>query len=454
MKEIKKVHFVGIAGVGMSALAIYCKERGMGVTGSDNGEEYFTWKALKAAGLSFTNSFDPRNVPKDADLVVVTTAHGGLALNPEAVAAKEMGLQTVSLARAIGMFANPHKVIAIAGTHGKTTTAAMIATILTKAGRDPSWVPIGTASIPTLPAHGHAGKDEWFITEADEYLDAPRDQGGKPRFLYLQPTIAVVTSVEWDHPDAYPTEKTYVSAFKKFLKQVRPNGLIVMLGDSATTRKLAKSAKAKVWWYGAKRLWSGLKLQVPGLHNRLNATAAAAVAHELGIDQKTILGALADFKGSERRLEGKGDLNGITLIDDYAHHPTEIKAALSAVKEAYPGRRIVVLFQPHTFSRTKAFLSDFAKSFGDANRVFIMDIFPSAREKGGDISSADLVAETKKHHKAVSLASGDLEVVAQLVRKELKPGDVFVTMGATQVYEVHDILKGTYGQDKYLKTTS
>lgn len=439
--QIRKVHFVGIAGVGMSALAIYCKKRGMAVTGSDDGREYITWKALKRSGISWQNSFDPSHVPPDADLVVVTVAHGGLTENPEAIAAKKRGLQVVSLAQAIGRFANSYKVIAVAGTHGKTTTAAMIATILVRAGLDPSWVPIGTATIPTLPSHGHAGRGEWFITEADEYLDRPRGEGGRPRFLYLEPTIAVITSVDWDHPDVYPTEKHYVNAFKKFMKQVRPGGLIVALGDSPTIRRLAKGVKARIVWYGAKRLWPHMRLQVVGLHNKLNATAAARVAHELGIDQKTIVESLAAFRGTERRLENKGEWKGVELIDDYAHHPTEIKASLSALRETYPKRRLVVVFQPHTFSRTKAFLDDFARSFTDADQVMVMDIFGSARETSGTVTSSDLVKKAQQHHQHISHVPYDLKTVANQLRRIVKKGDVLVTMGATEVYRLHDLLK-------------
>jgi UDP-N-acetylmuramate--alanine ligase len=446
MKEIKKVHFIGIKGQGMTALALFCRDKGLRVTGSDIAEEFPTDSILKKAGISWKAPFSASNVPKDCDLVIATIAHNAMTDNPETVAARAMGKKVVSYGQALGMFAQDYRVIAVAGTHGKTTTSAMIALILEKAGLSPSWI-VGWANVSDLGVSGRGGKGKWLVLEADEYIDRPIDAGGKPKFLYLAPDIAVITSVEWDHPDAFPSEKSFQNAFKKFLKQVKSNGLVVMFGDSAVTRRLGKSTKAKVWWYGAKRLWPHLKLSVPGLHNRLNATAAARVAHELGVDQKTIISALSEFHGVGRRLEEVGEWQGVILIDDYAHHPTAIETTLAAAKEKYPGRRIVVLFQPHTYSRTKALLSDFSKAFSDADRVFIMDIFASAREKGGDVTSADLVAETKKHHKAVSRCSGDLKTVAEAVRKELKPGDIFVTMGATKVYEVHDILR-EHGQNK------
>jgi UDP-N-acetylmuramate--alanine ligase len=440
IRNIHQVHFVGIAGVGMSALAIYCKEKGIKVTGSDDGREYITWKTLKGAGIKWNNSFQAANVPKDADLVVVTNAHGGFTDNPESQAAKRLGLKIVSLRQAIARFASGHKVIAVAGTHGKTTTAAMIATILFQVGLDPSWVPIGTATIPNLSANGHAGRGEWFITEADEYYDRPANLGGQPNFLYFEPQIAVVTSVDWDHPDVYPQEKNYLNAFRKFVKQVKRNGLIVACEDEPKLRKIMKSAKAHVWWYGEKRLWPHLKLQVLGLHNRLNATAAARVAHELKVKQETILSALSQFKGSERRLEPRGEWRGITLFDDYAHHPKEVTMTIQALRETFPRHRLVVAFQPHTYSRTQALLDDFARSFARADHVFVLDIFGSARESAGQVSSWDLVRRAQNYHPHVEYCPGQLEKVAGMVRKRLKAGDLFLTLGATDVYKLHELL--------------
>jgi len=425
------IHFVGIKGVGMAALARVAHDKSITVSGSDVADIFITDTMLADAGIVPTVGFDENDLPDGVDCVVYGAAHGGNE-NPQVHYALTKGIRTMTYGKAIQELFADKKIIAVAGTHGKTTTTAMLATILVTAGCDPSWV-IGTGNIPSLLANGKWGKGEYAIVEADEYVDTI---GGKPKFLHLNPFALIITSLDWDHPDVFPTHKLFINAFHKLMKRVDKKGIMVLRGDDKKLRILAKLFHSTVRFIVPNKPYSGIHVRVPGAYNTLNATFAARMAHEIGVAQKDILRGVEAFTGVERRLENKGSINGWAWYDDYAHHPTEIKAALHALRQLYPKDWIVVVFQSHTLSRTRALLTDFGKSFADANHVCVAPVFTSAREKN-DGTPIDLAGAIAKNHTQVdSIDTPD--DIWQCVKNDSIPNDtrkIIVTMGAGDIYQ-------------------
>ncbi len=447
MRLANSIYFVGIKGVAQAALAIYCKEAGIRVGGCDTEEEFPTDQELAKAKISFDRGFDPKFLRKNADLVVYTGAHAG-SDNPVVKKAEELGIRTLPHGRALGAVMEGKRQITVAGSHGKTTTAAMIATILRTAGKDPSYA-IGCGSIGGIGAAGHFGRGEFFVAEGDEYVtDSGHDQ--TPRFLWQKPEIAVVTNIDFDHPDAYADLKAVQEAFVAL--QQKSEGKIINADDkksnvlSGTSFGFSPMADFRVSHVGVgnERMFFTLEkngmelgefsLKVPGKHNVLNAAAAVAACQTLGFSMSDIRKGLLTFTGTKRRFEKIGESNGIIFYDDYAHHPAEIRATLAGAKAWYPGKNIIAVFQPHTYSRTKALLGDFSRSFADADEVILTDVYASAREHDTlGITGKTLVAETLKHHKNVRYGENFLDVVGILDR-EAKPGDIVILMGAGNIY--------------------
>jgi UDP-N-acetylmuramate--alanine ligase len=465
-----RIHFVGIKGVGMTSLAILAKEAGFTVSGSDTEESYLTENALEKIGIVPNKGFSESYV-KGSQLVIYTAAHGGYN-NPEVVTARANGIPIWSLGEAIGKFMagtllrqTPYYGISIAGTHGKTTTTSMIATILTKLKLDPSYI-IGTSEVFSLPAPGHFGKGDYFIAEADEYvIDTILDH--RPKFLLQRPKIAVITSIEHDHPDIYESLPQVIKAFENFVQSLPPQATLVVNGDDDRIRKVIQQTQANVRTYGFSQrndyvitrifvsgsqtfFWmKGLgvdfgefHLQVPGEHNALNALASIIVASEIGRNIEETRAAILSYTGAKRRMEKVGSLpSGTLLYDDYAHHPTEITTTLKAFRAMFPRERIICIFQPHTFSRTQKMFDQFIRSFQLADTVFLMDIYGSAREKDtGEVSSLALATAMKRWHRDVIFSPSREDVVAALVGKHLREQDVVITMGAGDVYLVHELL--------------
>ncbi|MDP3997995.1 MAG: UDP-N-acetylmuramate--L-alanine ligase [bacterium] len=473
-KKAKHIHFIGIKGVGMTPLAILAKEAKIRVTGSDIGEKFVTDEVLGRFGISWKIGFSPENIEGQPDLVVVTGAHDGLN-NPEAQAAQKMGFKTVMQGEAVGIFMEGQFLgrknlegISVAGTHGKTTTTAMISDVLAKSDLDPSFV-VGCGDIPTLGAPGHFGKGKYFVAEADEYATYP--QADKtPKFLWQKPKIAVVTNIEYDHPDVFADIGEVKDAFLKFMKKVPSNGFILAGYDSTNVQELIGKAGCPFitfglspksdWWI--KKLKSGegktrfsvwrksvevgeFQLSIPGKFNALNALAAIIIGMELGIHPAKIQKTLASFGGTKRRFEFVGETGGVKLYDDYAHHPTEISATLAAAKSFFPGQKITCIFQPHTYSRTKALLLDFGRCFTDASEVLILDIYSSAREKSDfGVNAKILTQEIAKHHSKVKYL-GKMERVIDYLGKTAGISGVIFTMGAGDIFlwhrEILDALK-------------
>ena len=405
LSKIKKVFFIGIGGIGISALAKMAISRGIEVSGVNDDESPKTLDSLREVGATIFFQNDFKELP-EVDLYVYSDAW--LYRGPEIIEnAKKTGKSVLSYFEALGQFAKEYKVIAVAGTHGKTTTTAMVAEILVDAGLDPTVI-VGSF-VKKIDSNFRYGNSGYLVVEADEY---------NRHFLNFNPFITVITNIEADHLDCYKDLADIQNAFDKFLSQSENKILDY-------TRYLEKVPR----------------LSIPGIHNRMNAAAALAVADFLKIKEEDAQKSLAQFSGTWRRLEKKGETSAGTIIyDDYAHHPTEIKASLEALRELYPvgEKKITIVFQPHLYSRTKALFNDFAKAFKGADNIFLLPIFFAREEKDESISSDKLAS-------AICLAGDkakafpDFESAENFVRGlNLGKNDVFITMGAGEAYKVAD----------------
>lgn len=440
----RRIHLIGIGGIGLSAIARILIARGEMVSGSDIVASSLT-DELARLGAQIYIGHRAENV-QDADLVLTTSA--APEDNPEIREARRRNIRIVKRYDYFPELTKGKKTIAIAGTHGKTTTTGMVATILTDAGLDPTAIVGGI--IPELGGNARAGKGEYFVIEADEYDRA---------FLGLSPNIAVVTSIEMDHPDIYRDVDEIARAFHQFLESVPPDGHIIGWGDSERVLHELVTARAPFarYGFGADDSWrasdvkpNGLggsdfevwrensrlgdfHLQIPGTHNVLNALAALIVADTVGVDMQRAGTTLARFRGAERRFQIKGEFRGVTLVDDYAHHPTEIRATLAAARTRFPGKCIWAVFQPHTYTRTKALLDDFAGAFGDADHVIVVDVFAAREHDSMGVSGLQIV-ERMRHGDACFIPS--LEESAEFLKQHLTEGDVLVTLGAGDVNRI------------------
>jgi len=459
MKKYRHIHFIGIKGVAMTALAVLAKQMGSKITGSDVAEEFVTDEILKRNKINYTVGFSEKNIVGNPDLVIVTGAHGGLT-NPEAVSASLKGLKVVTQGQALGMFMEGYTQISVAGTHGKTTTSAILAYLFEKAGLSPGFA-VGCADIPALKTSAKFGKGKYFIAEADEYVTDPKTDK-TPRFLWQNPKNLIITNIEYDHPDVYQNIEEIKVAFAKLIQKLPSDGLLVTCIDNNNIKELIKHAprvitygkgaladwkilriynnagKTNFWLEYKGREMGHFQISLPGEHNVLNAIAAIIVALEEGIDLEKIRKYLPLFTGTKRRFEKIAEINKIILYDDYAHHPTEIRATLKALKNWYPEKRIIAIFQPHTYSRTKALFKEFGLCFSDADIILVSDIYSSAREieKYG-ITSAVLVEELCKHHPQCYYTKGENEVLHYL-EHNIRENDIIITLGAGDIYKIHN----------------
>lgn len=458
-KDNSIVYFVGIKGVAMAALAIYCKERGMKVSGSDVSEEFPTDEALKKAKIliheGFTNDHIENHRP---DVVIFTGAHNGKD-NPEVKIAISLGIPAIPHGMALGMIMETYHQVVVGGSHGKTTVTAMIATIVSAAKKDPSYA-IGCGGITALGPAGHFGKGGWFIAEGDEYITDP-GHDTTPRFLWMKPEIFVVTNIDFDHPDAYTDLSAVQDAFKKVQQQQRDHKLTVVNIDDEPSSVLLNGPNVMTYGFspkadtrithvegGKERMFFTLEqkgvrlcdfsIQVPGRHNVLNATAAVVAAMGMGIKIEEIRSGLLAFKGTKRRFEKLAVIDTVTYYDDYAHHPAEIKATLSAAHTWFPDGPVIAVFQPHTYSRTKALFADFSRAFAGADAVLLSDIYSSAREtESHGLTGESLFVEIEKNHKNVLYTRGPDEIIAALKTFQLS-GGVVLFMGAGSIFSWED----------------
>ncbi|MDD7834063.1 UDP-N-acetylmuramate--L-alanine ligase [Paenarthrobacter sp. AB444] len=436
LENLGRVHFVGIGGVGMSAVARIMVARGVPVSGSD-AKDLPVMRDLAAAGARIAVGYDAANLG-DAQTVVAGSAIR--ADNPELVAARSAGLPVLHRSEGLAATMAGHRVVTVAGTHGKSTTTSMIAVLLKEAGLDPSFA-IG-ANVPSLGVNAAHGSSDIFVAEADE---------SDGSFLNYQPLISVVTNVEADHLDHYGTPEAVFASFDAFAALLPPDGLLLACADDpgalALAQRTAAAGTTRVLSYGTSqdadiKLHDGgpgdvsvgvgddihrLDLKVPGRHNALNAAAAFAVALELGVAPAAAAAALGHFTGASRRFELKGQGSGVRVYDDYAHHPTEVRAALSAARSVAGEHKVHVLFQPHLFSRTREFAREFASALDAADTALVLDIYPAREDPIPGVTST-LITEQLSTGRLVAAAEAVDAIVAATGE-----GDVVLTVGAGDV---------------------
>jgi len=418
-QSIKYIHFIGIGGIGVSAIARMMLSEKKKVSGSDATLSEIT-KSLEKLGATIHEGHDSAHVSPKCDLVVYSPAVRGD--NPELAAARERGIQTLSYPEMLGRISAEKKTIAVSGSHGKTTTTAMLAEIFVQARKNPTVV-VGSL-LRKEKSNFIGGKGEWFITEACEY---------KRSFLNLSPFILIITNIDNDHLDYFGTLRGVQKAFGELAQKIPKSGTIICNPNDPKVSPVLKGVRARVVDYTKEKIPD---LVVPGKHNRENAKAARVAARVAKIPTSTSEKALATFQGVWRRLEYKGELqNGAFLYDDYAHHPTEIRATLSALRERYPKKRIFVLFQPHLYSRTKLLFKDFKNAFKKADVVIVTDIYAAREIDDGTIHARDIMGSNT--HTTMEYG-GDLKAAGELIVNKVGEGDVLVTMGAGNVYTVGD----------------
>ncbi len=435
------LHFVGIGGVGMSGLARMLVRRGYRVTGSDMVDSP-TVHQLAAEGVPVWVGHAAENVGI-ADLIITTAA--APSSNPELVQARTEGIPIVKRAAVLGLLCESRVCIAVAGSHGKSTTSGMLAFALDKAGLAPSFA-VG-ADVTQLGINARSGDGPYFVAEADEYDYS---------FLWLKPDVAVITNIEHDHPDLFPTLEDVEEAFDEFVSRIKPGGTLVISADDPNCRVLVMRhamLPANVVTFGFSEradyqiervagrdhfhLPNGgtvrAKLRVPGAHNRLNAAACLAAAAALGIDPMKLIGGLEEFEGVGRRFEVKGQEDDVTVVEDYAHHPTEIRATITAARERFPAARIIAVFQPHTYSRTRALLDDFAQALSLADQVVLVPIYAARESDTLGVTSFDIADRIQD----VPVATvNSLDEGSRTAISDARPGDVILVIGAGDVWKV------------------
>ena len=444
-----RVHIVGIGGAGMSGIALVLHERGIHVTGSDLKSSRYV-RELEAAGIEVHVGHEAATIDAtNPDVVVISTAIP--ESNPEVIRARELGIEVWPRAKMLPALSLGHKTVAVSGTHGKTTTSSMVTTMLDRMGLDPSFL-IG-GFVEGYNTNAHSGKSDYYVAEADE---------SDGSFLFFNPTVTVITNIEADHLDHYGTLENLENTFGQFMDTVGDEGFVVACGESEGVRRVAAKCERKVVTYGFEgngdfdyvcvpqdgdhKLESHLEVRCPGgrsvnvtikanpgRHNMLNATAAVAVADVLGLDIVAAAEALSTFAGVKRRFTHVADVDGITVVDDYGHHPTEVAATLSAAA-GLDYDRVVVVFQPHRYSRTKALAEQFGGAFGDADVLYVMDVFSAGEMPIPGISGktvANAVAKSGKNAE-VNYVPNRRDLISRLVA-EVKPGDLLITMGAGDV---------------------
>jgi UDP-N-acetylmuramate--alanine ligase len=447
----RRAHLVGIGGAGMQALARVLLARGWMISGTDLAAHVPQW--LTAAGVPVARGHVADSLPDDAELLIYSDAVN--AHVPERRRAAARGMPQLSYPMMLGHLMADRRVLAVAGTHGKSTTTAMAASILAAAGLNFTAVYGATPIHEQLHQLDRVGDDERFLVEACEY---------RANFLHLTPQVAAILNIEHDHFDCFETAEDVEAAFREFITRLPNDGLLVAQHDCRTTQRVSQAAACRVETFGydpaaawrAERiidhrgryqfdLWHNQNLLgratlcIPGAHQVLNALAAATIASAAGAAPEAILQGLATFRGLRRRLETIGTWQGVTLIDDYAHHPTEVTAALAAVRKLYPQRRIWCIFQPHQASRTARLLDELTASLHNADRVAVAEIF-RAREPAwqpGDVTAADLASRVRASG-VETLDVHETDEILEQVDAAIVPGDVVVTMGAGDIRKVAD----------------
>lgn len=421
---LQRVHMIGIGGIGMSALARHFLHEKKIVSGSDRSLSLIT-DALQREGVLIRERQTPENITDDIDLVVYTEAVA--KDDEELVEARKKDIKTMNYFEALGMVANEYYLIAVAGSHGKTTTTAMLIDIFEKAGFDPSAV-VGSLRARTKSNY-RRGKSKYFIVEACEYR---RD------FLSLSPDVLVITNIEHEHVDYYKDLRAVQNAFREFAKQVRDTGVIVANTGDPRVLPVIEGLERRVVDYRS-CIDLNLPLTVPGLHNKMNAAAALAVSICEGITKEDAYEALEAFSGTWRRFEYKGMVGASPLYDDYGHHPTEIRATLLGAKERFPKKEIVLIFEPHMYSRSAELFNDFVDALSLADVVGVMPIYAAREENTSGISHEQMVDALRKKEKNVTALSS-FKDAHDFAKRESDRERILLTMGAGSIYKVANSL--------------
>jgi UDP-N-acetylmuramate--alanine ligase len=443
------IHFVGIGGIGMSGIAELLLNLGYRVSGSDLKSSDITDRLQKLGGVVF-KGHTAENI-KEADVVVVSSAID--PDNPEIRAAEQTSIPVIPRAEMLAELMRLKYSIAVAGAHGKTSTTSIVASVLAQGGLDPTVV-IG-GKLKSIGSNAVLGQGDYIVAEADE---------SDGSFLKFSPTIAVVTNIDKEHLDFYADLEAIKTVFLNFLDRIPFYGLAVLCLDNEPIQNLIPRMKKRYTTYGMTsqadfqirdveygqqksrfdiyrrgKKMGMINLNLPGIHNVYNATASIAVGVELNIAFDQIKKALETVEGVQRRLEIKGESNGVTVIDDYGHHPTEIKVTLATIEENWPNQRKVVVFQPHRYSRTRALFDEFSRAFYQSDVLVVLPIYAASEKKIEGVTSQNLCEEIKAHgHKEVVHANGFKAALSHL-KQTLQPGDVLLTLGAGDVWRVGEM---------------
>ncbi len=466
--KTKIIYLIGVKGVGMTMLAQFLATQGYKIIGSDIKDTFMTDSVLKKVKVKVLSPFAIKNIPTGVGLIIHSSAFTAenniemafLKNNP----ARFKKVKVLSYAAALGEVFNDYYGVAVCGSHGKTTTSAWLGYVLNKAGKSPN-VLVGSR-VPQFGGSSLLGKSKYFIAEVDEYQN---------KLQYFKPQGVVLNNIEFDHPDFFKDQAAYTKVFIDFLKKIPRAGWLVVNNRDGEIRKIKKYCPGKVLTYDVSasdktvatvnylahnlKLKNGyqifsvnnfgeFKISLWGEHNVYNALAVIAAARELKVSLQDIKKHLAGFKGTERRAQVLGKYKGALIIDDYAHHPTEIKATLAGLRARYPKKNIITVFHPHTFTRTRALFKDFVTSFHNTNELIVLDIYGSAREKQGGVSSKQLVREIIAHNK---LAKNIMNIkmvkhiasipqTATYLKKNLSKNDIILLMGAGDVFRVGHLL--------------
>ncbi len=448
--DIKHIHFIGIGGISMSAIAEVLLNLGYTISGSDMSPSKIVDK-LRTKGITVQIGHSENNI-SDCDLIVYTAAIKNN--NPELLKAKSLNIPIVDRAQMLGLLMKSFsESVAVAGTHGKTTTTSMISLILEHSKFEPT-IMIG-GELDEIGGNVKIGGTDYFVTEACEYVES---------FLKFFPTMGIILNIDEDHLDYFKDINHIIQSFTKFAKLIPKNGYLIAFNDDENIRPLLSTLDCNIITYGdnsdsdfqARNISYNEKgyptfdvyykedrigkfnLSVLGKHNINNALAAIACCYTLKVPMNNIINSLNAFKGTHRRFDIIGEVNDITVVDDYAHHPTEIKATLEATSK-YPHNRVWCVFQSHTYTRTKALFKDFASSFDKADKIIITDIYAAREKDTGEVSPKDLSKEICKYNKDSQYIS-DFNEIAKYIKDNIEPGDVVLTMGAGDVYKVGEIL--------------
>ena len=461
LNQKSPVYFIGIKGSGMTALAEILNSKGFKVSGSDTEEIFFTDQLLKKAGIKFREEFSKKNIDAlSEDYLVIRSAVYHAKNNVEVARAEERGLTVLTYPEAVGALFNQSFGIAVCGTHGKTTTTAMLSEIFRLAELDPTAL-VGS-KVTNWQSSALSGSSRYFIIEADEFQN---------KLKFYDPQAVIATNIDYDHPDFFKDKKAYTAVFKDFFLKIPKDGFLVFNVDDADAKAAAKGLACQRIGFGeddeaqfqlVKRevmqngngqeltvktktaIEQKISLGICGKVNALNALAATALARQFNIDWPVINKALKEFASSERRFQKMGEVKGALLFDDYAHHPEEIRATLQMAREKFPAKKIVIAFHPHTFSRTQKFLKEFAEALALADSVYVLEIYASARENKADfdVSAPKLVELVNEIALGKARYVPDLASLAPMLKKQLAENMIFLSLGAGDVWKIHEKIIG------------